>query len=342
MILVEEVLKDFGIEYEDKGNDFVIPCPFHAENHPSFYIEKEGHAFHCFSCEASGNFFTFVRIISGFSAMETLQYLSRFISVRRRSRLDKYNDFLASIQRQCEICEEEEAQDAMLPDNVKVRSNRYMKNRGFTDMEISALDTRVCLSFPYKDWVLIPVRRNNIVQTYFLRDTAGDGKIYGYKTIVKEDGSKKNEGYYRSNILYGMDDCTDKTKPVVVSEGIFDATFNKRYHKQSVAALSNNILPEQKSFLIQYPEVILLPDNDMRGLFLVDTALSMTTKTRVSVAQLPGQYKDSGEAKGNDQVIGEAIANRVDIMDFIVTDTYRKFLRYKKYELNRKSKTKKY
>lgn len=338
MILVEEVLKDFGIEYEDKGNDFVIPCPFHAENHPSFYIERERGIFNCFSCKASGNFFQFVRIVSGFSPMETLQYLSRFLSVRKRSRLDRYNDFLASIQRACEICEEEESHDALLPDNVRVRSNRYMKNRGFTDTEILALDTRVCTAYPYKDWVMIPVRRKGVMQTYFLRDTTGDGKIYGYKTIVREDGTKKNEGYYRSNILYGMDDCPDKTKPIAVSEGIFDATFNKRYHKQSVAALSNNILPEQKSFLVQYPEVIIMPDNDMRGLFLIDTSLSMTTKTKVSVALLPGQYKDSGEAKDNDQVIGEAIENRVNVMDFIVTDTYRKFMRYKKYELNRKSK----
>lgn len=338
MILVEEVLKDFGVEYEDKGNDFVVSCPYHAENHPSFYIQKEEGYYNCFSCQASGNFFSFVRLISGFSVSETLQYLSRFIQVRRRSRLDMYNDFLGAIQRQAKDIEEEESHDVIIPDNIAVRSNKYLIDRGFSNQEIIQMDTRICNAFPYKNWILIPVYRNGIVQTYFLREIKGDGKIYGYKTIVNEDGSKKNEGYYRSNILYGMDSCIDKGSAIAVCEGIFDSVFNKRYIKQSVAALSNRILPEQLSFLSQYSEVIIIPDNDMRGLFLVDSAMSLTTKIKVSVAQLPGQYKDSGEAKDNDIVIGEAIENRIPVMNFIVSPYYRKFMHYKKYELKNKKK----
>lgn len=336
MILVEEVLKDFGIEYEDKGNDFVIPCIFHEEKSPSFYVQKESGIYHAFCCGESGNFFQLVRTISGFSVSETFQYLSRFISVRRRSRMDKYNDFLSAIQRQCDLAAEEEDKEAMLPENIKVRSNKYLRERGLTDQEIMFWDMRVCITHPYKNWILTPVRRNNKIQTYFLRSVNDGGKIYGYKTIVKEDGSKKNEGYYRSNILFGMDHCTDYTSPIVVSEGIFDSIFNKRYCNQSVAALSNNILPEQKKFLKNFSEIILLPDNDMRGMFMIDTALSLSTTNKMSIALLPDKFKDSGETKDCHHVIGEAIENRVDLMDFIVSNRYREFLRYKKYKLKRK------
>lgn len=338
MYLIEDILNEFGVEYEESGNDYLISCIFHEEKNPSFRIDKDSGIWHCFSCDAKGSFFKFVKIISGLNSFDTMMYLSKFVNARKMSRLELYSSFIESISRDYnQDLIDDQSSDVELPKNVKIRCNEYLQNRGFTSEEILKWDMRVCTEFPYKNWILIPIYRNGILQTYFIRSIYDSSKIYGYKTIYLPDGSKKNEGYYRSNILFGMDRCTDFSSPICVGEGIFDSILNGRFISQSVAALSNNLLKEQKEFLRQFKEIIIIPDNDIRGMFLVHTAVPLSVYTNVSVAMLPDKYKDSGETLGMNNIIGESISNRMNLVDFMVSKKYLEFLHYKKYVLNKKS-----
>jgi hypothetical protein len=42
------------------GRQWVGLCPFHAERHPSFYVEPIRRVFYCFGCGAGGDVFDFV------------------------------------------------------------------------------------------------------------------------------------------------------------------------------------------------------------------------------------------------------------------------------------------
>lgn len=56
----EELLKSRGIEYQTKGNDYLVRClnPEHDDSHPSMRVDKITGIFNCFACGFKGNLFT--------------------------------------------------------------------------------------------------------------------------------------------------------------------------------------------------------------------------------------------------------------------------------------------
>ena len=334
MYLIEDILNDLGVEYIETGNDFTVSCIYHDEEKPHLNIDKEIGLFHCWSCNAAGTFFRFVKEVSGYDTSETMLYLNGFITRKNLSRLDRYHSFVQLLLRgDTDEANDGDVTNVVLPSNVKIRYNAYLDKRGISQDEILHWDIRICTAFPYQDWILIPINKDGALRTYFLRSPHDSSKIYGYKKILDADGNKKNEGYPRSDILFGMDDCTDYNQPIIVSEGIFDSIFNKRYCKQSVAILGNRILKDQVPFLKKFKEIILLPDNDdnMRGMFMVHSAMELLLdgKRAIYVVQLPDEYKDSGETVGKGDVIGNAINNKINLLKFIISSKYVKFLHWK-------------
>jgi len=63
---VESVLLANGLlrGAEDKGNDFLLSCPFHSDSTPSFRIVKRSGVYHCFSCERSGSLLKLMHALS--------------------------------------------------------------------------------------------------------------------------------------------------------------------------------------------------------------------------------------------------------------------------------------
>ncbi len=58
-------------------------CPFpeHKEKTPSFSVSQSKQLYHCFGCKKSGNLFTFLREYSGFSFVESVEYLAKRASI---------------------------------------------------------------------------------------------------------------------------------------------------------------------------------------------------------------------------------------------------------------------
>ena len=57
---VEDLLSKKGVEFLEKGNDYVVCClsPDHSDAHPSLRIDKDTGMFNCFSCGFRGDVFT--------------------------------------------------------------------------------------------------------------------------------------------------------------------------------------------------------------------------------------------------------------------------------------------
>jgi DNA primase len=59
-----------------KGREFVGICPFHDDHKPSMYVVPAKQIFHCFSCGAGGDVFTFVQRYHSMEFPEALKFLA--------------------------------------------------------------------------------------------------------------------------------------------------------------------------------------------------------------------------------------------------------------------------
>lgn len=108
---IVEVVRNAGIQLQQRGNRLWGLCPFHAERTPSFSVNPEKQFFYCFGCRAHGDVIHFVMRHEGISFKEALGTLgiardvsSRPLSdeARRRRRLiEEYYDWCRRYRHEC-------------------------------------------------------------------------------------------------------------------------------------------------------------------------------------------------------------------------------------------------
>ncbi len=64
------------IPVKKRGKGFLALCPFHPDKHPSLNISQEKQVYHCFSCKASGNVYSFVQNYEKITFFETAEKLA--------------------------------------------------------------------------------------------------------------------------------------------------------------------------------------------------------------------------------------------------------------------------
>ena len=64
------------IPVKKRGKGFLALCPFHTDKHPSLNISQEKQVYHCFSCKASGNVYSFVQNYEKITFFETAEKLA--------------------------------------------------------------------------------------------------------------------------------------------------------------------------------------------------------------------------------------------------------------------------
>ncbi len=69
-----------------RGQSYVGLCPFHQEKSPSFNVIPHKGIFHCFGCQASGDVFKFLQLISGLSFAEAVRELATAAGVEIEER----------------------------------------------------------------------------------------------------------------------------------------------------------------------------------------------------------------------------------------------------------------
>jgi DNA primase len=74
-----------------RGGEHSALCPFHSESTPgAFSINEEKGVYHCLSCHASGNIFTFLREKNGMGFREALEYLANKHNIPLPRKSDEY------------------------------------------------------------------------------------------------------------------------------------------------------------------------------------------------------------------------------------------------------------
>ncbi len=59
-----------------RGRRFVGLCPFHKEKTPSFHVNPDTGVYHCFGCKESGDAFTYLQRVEGYSFSEAVRALA--------------------------------------------------------------------------------------------------------------------------------------------------------------------------------------------------------------------------------------------------------------------------
>jgi len=285
MLDVETILTNLGIEYQGGGsNNFKIFCinPNHKEKKPSMYIHKDNGQIHCFGCDYSGSLFTLLRINKGMSWVEALLYLQKFSvgGLTEDEIRDSLKKIIASYSSDITTNNPQNVV-VVLPQHRSITQNLYLEKRGVTKDEMEKWGMAVITDGRNLGWVLIPIYQDGILRNYFMRNTFGEGKLYGE--------------YPRRDLLAGLDYALDLSQPIYLSEGIFDALAVGRTGVQSVACLSNRLLPEQLNRLKLYKKIIVVPDTDIRGIDLVESIGSLIHNREVMICKLPSHRKDAAE-----------------------------------------------
>jgi DNA primase len=312
-IKIVDILKDLGIEYKSAGPDNVkIKClnPSHIERNPSMYVHKETGGIHCFGCQFRGSILTLL-YKKGFNFEESKQYLKKFLIGGNSD--NEVRDFLEKfINSRSNTDLTEGTKDIKIPGNRLLESHPYLESRGITSKEvqewkIGIINDAISPEFRrFFGWIIIPIVQKGILRNYFMRDTFGSGKEYG--------------PYGRNDLLFGIDKYSDISKKIYIVEGIFDAIFFMRTRNQCVAALSNNLLPDQLNLLKLYKEVVIVPDNDEMGEKLIRSAHRLIHSTKVSICFLPKNRKDAAECTIDELV--ESTYKEISINDYLLEKTY--------------------
>jgi len=77
------------VRLKPKGREFVGLCPFHDDNSPSMYVVPNKQIFHCFSCGAGGDVFTFVQRYHGLEFGDALKLLAERAGIELRPRQER-------------------------------------------------------------------------------------------------------------------------------------------------------------------------------------------------------------------------------------------------------------
>src|SRR5262245_1249934 len=80
---IVDVISEY-IQVKKRGKSFVALCPFHSDQHSSLHISQEKQVYHCFSCKASGNVYTFVQNYEKITFMDAVQKLAQRAGITLR------------------------------------------------------------------------------------------------------------------------------------------------------------------------------------------------------------------------------------------------------------------
>ena len=192
---VVEVVGSY-IRLKKAGKDYKAFCPFHKEKNPSFFVSPSKQIWHCFSCNAGGDIFSFVEKIEGIEFSDALRSLAKRAGVvlkREDPQIRSQRNILYS------ICEEAtEFFQKELQKNNPVQN--YLENRGLKTETINDFK----IGFAPDSWDLL---YSHLTELGFKeKDIELAGLI-----VKKEKTTAEKRNYYdrfRSRIMFPLCDLS--------------------------------------------------------------------------------------------------------------------------------------
>ncbi len=351
---IVEVISGY-IKLKKAGKDHKALCPFHSEKNPSFFVSPSKQIWHCFSCGAGGDMFSFIMQVEGLEFADALRTLAKKAGVT----LKKQDPQLRSQRsKHYEICQE--AAEFFEGNLKKIKGVQdYLKKRGISSKSIKefrvgyALDSWDAL---YKHltelgYIAEDIEKAGLItkkQKYYNRfrkrimfpicDISGQvigftGRIFeGDESTAKYINSPETMIFNKSQILYGLDKAKieiRKKEKCILVEGQFDVIMSYQAGAKNTVATSGTALtPDHLRIIKRYTNNLLLA-------FDTDTAGEAATKKSIGLAQgvefniriiVLSKDKDPADiVKESPKIWKKAIEDAKPIMEFYFENAFSKY-----------------
>lgn len=359
------------IPLQPKGRNYVGVCPFHNDSNPSLTVSKDKQIYKCFSCNAAGNVFTFVKEYEKIDFMEAVKKVCDITG-------QKVVGFEKVIKKQ-EIPKEKEILYNLLNDLGKfysynlLNSNEkeafeYITNRGLRQeildeyrVGYSPLDSEKTIKFlkakGYSNDDIIDAGvgleangtiydRYNGRLVFPLFDTYN--RIIGFSArklpSSNDDAKYVNTGetklFHKSNVLYNYYHAEKVSRKIgycYVLEGFMDVLALVRSGIPNAIAIMGTALTIEHIELLKKLncEIRFCFDNDRAGQEATIKNLKLLQKTqlKVKVVNLGNENKDADEILKAKGVEGlkNYLSNIISPVEYII-NFYSKFYNLNNHE----------
>jgi DNA primase len=300
------------------GRSFSACCPFHQERTPSFHVWPESQRWKCFSCNRSGDAFSFVMEKEGVEFPEALRMLAKDAGIE----LERRDPVAAEAARAAERTKDA-AYEACewackwFQGNLKGSpAAEYLKGRGLTGE--TAKEWRLGFAPDAWDGLLgaakeagIPVAtleaaglvvprkqgdgfydrfRNRV--TFPISDVRGRVVAFGARALGDEEpkylNSPDSAVFRKGQLLFGLDRARDevmRTRSLAVMEGYMDVIMAHQHGvKTAVAGLGTAFTPDHAALMGRFADkVVLVYDADAAGRAAADRALAILLQADIDV-----------------------------------------------------------
>ena len=292
------------IKVTKKGGTYLALCPFHGEKTPSFNIDDNRGAYHCFGCNASGDAISFIQEHLSMTFPDALKELCLYAGVEMPQQTVQSAEKTAAIRKSLDILEH--AMEFMRK-NLQNNPNamRYLQARnissetiaefkiGFGGVEKSSLfkdlqkhfteaeieKSGLCIKTNYgmldrfHNRIMFPILSHSGVVIGF------SGRIFnGEKDTAKYVNSPETELFKKSQVLYNFHNARkSKEKFAIVCEGFMDViAFHKDGIKNTVAQMGTAFTKDHLAALSsRFEEISFCLDSDNAGIISQKKVMEM-------------------------------------------------------------------
>jgi DNA primase len=282
---IHDLVQVFGLRGKVKGLRMTCLCPFHKDTVPSLSINLKTGQYNCWSCEAKGNLYTLSKEMTGKPLRDWVD-TSLFEKRRYTNMLTKENKV-------------EERRDGHYvvrggtqPLEMPVPST-YIQGRG---LSVDFLKKVGAFYLPYgsigideEEESFLNFSERLIIPIHY----GGDVVSYEGRAV----GDRKPKVLYprESNVsgLYDFENL-DRRDTLYVVEGLMDLMNVRPVYPNSTSIFGAKVTEEQQKQLREFPEVVIMPDNDEAG----EKVLSQVEKFAIGelyIMVIPKKYEDPGK-----------------------------------------------
>ncbi|HVA66526.1 MAG TPA: DNA primase [Elusimicrobiota bacterium] len=294
---IAEVVAQYVPDLRLSGRSFKGRCPFHQEKTPSFHVNAERQAFHCFGCGVGGDAFAFLMKIENLNFSEAVERLAERAGVpvswtkessgagsqERRALLEALA-FAADFYRDCLLKSPraETARNYLASRKVSEQASEAFRlgyapggSEFWAAAEKKGLAREVLATAGlvavkdgrprdyFFDRVMFPIRDARGATVGFGARTLGDGE-------PKYLNSPESPVFSKSRVLYGLWEGLNvvrKVRKAILMEGYMDVIAAHQHgFPIACAPLGTALTPEQAALLRRYvPTVALVFDSDKAG-----------------------------------------------------------------------------
>lgn len=309
---IVKVISDY-IKLTKKSSNFVGLCPFHADQTPSLTVSPTKKIYKCFSCNASGNVFTFVQNYEKVSFPKAVQIVGEKCGITVDIGSD---DESQSLSINYQILESSTNFYNFLLENTKegIEAKKYLHKRNLTDEIINRF--RIGLSIDDQDLLYQSLMKEKFqpldmiesgvvrsINRYFdvfrnrimfpLENINGQvvgfsGRAYLENDEPKYLNSSDNKVFKKGNILYNYYQAQNHIRisdSVFVFEGFMDviAAYRANIHN-AIATMGTAITYNQITAIKKATDnVIICFDGDSAGVEASKKAILLLLQNNLNV-----------------------------------------------------------